>query len=167
MNDKQKKFAELYAANPNATEAAKGAGYSEHTAYSQGQRLLKNVEVQNHIKDLQNMLASERIASIDEVKAIWTEFLRCPNEKTANRIKAGEMLAKSAGVFVPSSRKTEGTKNGTENSSKDDDYADVIFYDDRSEISETYGDENEVIIWLPRKKTEEECSLPPENSDTD
>ena len=149
MNDKQKRFAELYAANPNATEAAKGAGYSEHTAYSQGQRLLKNVEVQNHIKCLQDMLASERIASVDEVKQVWTGFLRSPQVKTKDRIKAGELLAKSAGAFIPPAPKTEEAPKAPE-----EDYEDVRFYDDRSEI---YEDENKSLIWLPRKKTEGEC----------
>lgn len=101
MNEKQRRFAEYYASNPNATEAAKAAGYSERTAYSQGQRLLKNVEVRNHIEELQNMLASERIASVEEVKQVWTEFLRSPQEKTANRIKAGELLLKSSGALLP------------------------------------------------------------------
>jgi phage terminase small subunit len=43
-------FASNYVANKfNATQAAKDAGYSEKTSYSQGQRLLKNVEVQVEI----------------------------------------------------------------------------------------------------------------------
>ena len=45
FTEKQRRFCEEYLKNPNATEAAKSAGYSEKTAYSQGQRLLKNVEV--------------------------------------------------------------------------------------------------------------------------
>ena len=100
MNEKQRRFAEYYASNPNATEAAKAAGYSERTAYSQGQRLLKNVEVQTYLKELQDMLASERIASVDEVKAVWTELLRSPNERARDRIKAGELLVKTSGAFL-------------------------------------------------------------------
>jgi phage terminase small subunit len=38
-------FVEAYLQSFNATQAAKAAGYSEKTAYSIGQRLLKNVEV--------------------------------------------------------------------------------------------------------------------------
>lgn len=100
MNEKQRRFAEYYASNPNATEAAKAAGYSERTAYSQGQRLLKNVEVQTYLKELQDMLASERIASVDEVKAVWTELLRSPNERARDRIKAGELLVKTSGEML-------------------------------------------------------------------
>ncbi len=36
----------------NATRAAKDAGYSDHTAYSQGSRLLKDVEVAAAVKEL-------------------------------------------------------------------------------------------------------------------
>ena len=45
---KQQRFVEAYTGN--ATEAALQAGYSAKTAYSQGQRMLKNVEVQTAIK---------------------------------------------------------------------------------------------------------------------
>jgi phage terminase small subunit len=45
-----KAFVEDYCRHFNATRAAKAAHYSEKTAYSQGQRLLKNVEIQEAIK---------------------------------------------------------------------------------------------------------------------
>lgn len=125
MNEKQRRFAEYYASNPNATEAAKAAGYSERTAYSQGQRLLKKVEVQNHIKGLQDMLASERIASVDEVKQVWTDFLRSPQEKTKDRIKAGELLLKSSGALLPP------TDEYSENDAVDDYAVVVVPYDGR------------------------------------
>lgn len=49
ITPKQKKFADFYIECGNATEAAKRAGYSEKTAYSIGQRLLKNVETSAYI----------------------------------------------------------------------------------------------------------------------
>lgn len=45
MNDRRKKFVDEYILTGNATEAAKRAGYSGKTAYSQGERLLRNAEV--------------------------------------------------------------------------------------------------------------------------
>ena len=57
MTERQRRFAEIYAAEPNATRAAEAAGYSGKTAYSQGQRLLKNVEVATHIRELQEQAA--------------------------------------------------------------------------------------------------------------
>ena len=45
LTPKQARFVEEYLIDLNATAAAKRAGYSERTAYAQGQRLLKHVEV--------------------------------------------------------------------------------------------------------------------------
>lgn len=46
LTPKQRLFVESYASNGfNATKAAIAAGYSEATAYSQGSRLLKDVEI--------------------------------------------------------------------------------------------------------------------------
>ena len=100
MRNKYKVFAEHYAASGNATEAAKAAGYSEKTAYSQGARLLKNVEVQDYLTELQDSATADRIASMSEVKAFWSEVMDDPAQKTADRLKASELLAKSAGAFI-------------------------------------------------------------------
>ncbi len=45
LTAKRKAFVREYPIDLNATKAAIRAGFSEKTAYSQGQRLLKNVEV--------------------------------------------------------------------------------------------------------------------------
>lgn len=47
---RQELFVSNYLQDPNATKAAIKAGYSPKTAYSQGQRLLKNVEVRKRVK---------------------------------------------------------------------------------------------------------------------
>lgn len=46
---KQQRFVEEYLIDLNATQAAIRAGYSQKTAASQGERLLRNVEVQSAI----------------------------------------------------------------------------------------------------------------------
>ena len=51
LEPKQRRFAEEYCIDFNATQAAIRAGYSEKTAYSQGSRLLKNVEIWGLIED--------------------------------------------------------------------------------------------------------------------
>lgn len=51
LTPKQQRFAEEYLVDFNATKAAQRAGYSEKTAYSQGQRLLKNVEICEFIEN--------------------------------------------------------------------------------------------------------------------
>ena len=53
MLPKKERFACEYIIDLNATQAAKRAGYSEKTAYSQGHRLLKDAEVKARIEELQ------------------------------------------------------------------------------------------------------------------
>lgn len=77
MTEKQKKFCQYYiTSGSNATKAAKEAGYSEKTAYSQGQRLLKKVEVQEYIKFLVRPSERKRIASAEDVLTYLTSVLR-------------------------------------------------------------------------------------------
>jgi phage terminase small subunit len=64
LSNKQQVFIEYYLQHWNATQAALRAGYSEKTAYSTGQRLLKDVEVAAAIQ-----------ARIDEIKMSSDEVL--------------------------------------------------------------------------------------------
>jgi len=66
MTDKQAAFVGEYLVDSNATQAAIRAGYSGHTAYSQGQRLLKNVEVAGALDE-----AKARRAERTEVTQDW------------------------------------------------------------------------------------------------
>ena len=52
LSDQQKRFCHEYLIDFNATKAAERAKYSKKTAYSQGQRLLKNVEIQSYLSKL-------------------------------------------------------------------------------------------------------------------
>lgn len=52
LTPKQARFVAEYQLDANATQSAIRAGYSEHTAYSQGQRLLKHVEVQQALQQV-------------------------------------------------------------------------------------------------------------------
>ncbi len=53
-------FVASYVRNRNATRAAKDAGFSEATAYSQGHRLLKNAEIQRMVQEA----SEERFAAV-------------------------------------------------------------------------------------------------------
>lgn len=97
MNDKQRRFAEYYAASGNAAQAARKAGYSERTARSIGQRLLTFADIAEYIRQIQARMESERVADIAEVKELWTTVLRDSGCKTSDRLKAGELLVKTAG----------------------------------------------------------------------
>lgn len=132
MNERQRRFAEHYAADPNATEAAKAAGYSPQTARSAGQRLLTNVDILQHIKTLQNERAEARIITPAQAKAFWSDIVNNPNEKTSDRLKASELLAKAAGAFSITAIKEKVTVScGT--------------------------DDDDVIIYLPAIQDETEC----------
>jgi phage terminase small subunit len=72
----QKAFADYYIETANATESAKRAGYSEKTAYSQGQRLLKNVEISAYISERMTEQGEKRVADANEVIEFYTAVMR-------------------------------------------------------------------------------------------
>lgn len=72
LNSRQQAFVDEYLRCWNASEAARRAGYSEATAYSQGQRLLKHVEVSAAIQER----VSERAMSADEVLVRLADMAR-------------------------------------------------------------------------------------------
>ena len=100
MTERQRRFAEIYAAEPNATRAAEAAGYSGKTAYSQGQRLLKNVEVATHIRELQEQAASDRILSINRARALLSDIAVSDNVAVNARLRAMDLLLRSAGAMM-------------------------------------------------------------------
>jgi phage terminase small subunit len=72
LSNKQLAFVEEYLCCWNATEAARRAGYSEHTAHVQGSRLLSNAKVQEYIKSR----LAEKAMSADEVLTRLAEQAR-------------------------------------------------------------------------------------------
>lgn len=119
LNDKQKRFADEYIIDLNATQAAIRAGYAERTAYSQGQRLLKNVEVQVYIEERMYSHQKETIAKQEEILETLTAILRGQEKgatlrgtgkgrqviddmppTTTERIKAAELLGKRYAMWT-------------------------------------------------------------------
>ena len=98
LNEKQKAFAEYYAACFNATEAAKKAGYSKKTAYSIGNENLKKPEIQKYLQMLTNNAKSSRIATIDEVLTYLSDTMRNTDEQTKERTKAAQILREALSV---------------------------------------------------------------------
>lgn len=122
LTERQKKFCDEYLIDYNATQAAIRAGYNKKTAYSQGQRLLKNVEVKAYIDEQIERLHNEKTADAREVMEYLTSVMRgesraeivvvegkgdgCskavkidkrPDEK--EKLKAAELLGKRFGLF--------------------------------------------------------------------
>jgi len=77
LTDKQKCFCQEYRMDFNGTAAAIRAGFSKKTAGSQGQRMLKNVEIQRCLGAMQNDAAIRNRLSVDylvdEFKSIATD----------------------------------------------------------------------------------------------
>lgn len=96
MTEKQAKFITEYTKDLNATQAAIRAGYSPKTAYSQGQRLLKNVEVQKIMKERHD----EAIADKEERLKFWSNVMRDNEQDMKHRLKASELLGKAQADFT-------------------------------------------------------------------
>lgn len=79
LTNRQRAFIAHYVETWNATEAARRAGYSLKTAYSHGQRLLKNVEIRAEIDsklDALAMTAAEVLARLkDQAGASMADFV--------------------------------------------------------------------------------------------
>lgn len=71
LTNRQKKFIKFYNVEANATKAAIKAGYSKKTAYSSGQRLLKNVEVQNALQKKAEQLNEKLDISKERILREW------------------------------------------------------------------------------------------------
>ena len=102
MNPKQQRFAEEYVVDHNATQAAKRAGYSPKTAYSQGQRLLKHVEVQTAIAAGEARLRRKTEVSISSLSEDMRENrdLALENKQAAAAQQASMGIAKLHGLLV-------------------------------------------------------------------
>lgn len=125
MTDRQRKFADEYLIDSNATRAYKAAYpriKNDNVASAAGTRLLGNVKVKTYIDDKLEELSSNKIADAQEVMEYLTSVLRgeskasvvvvegcgdgcskakilakSPDEK--ERLKAAEMLGRRYGVF--------------------------------------------------------------------
>ena len=100
MNLMQQKFAEYYYQCGNATLSAEQAGYSSKTAYSQGQRLLKNVEVSAYIQELSEKEQNERIMTAAERQATLSDIARNECNAPTERIRAIDTLNKMTGEYT-------------------------------------------------------------------
>lgn len=123
MTDKQRKFADEYLIDCNATQAAIRAGYSKKTAYSIGEENLRKPEIKAYIEAKLEEISSQKIATAKEVKEYLTSVLRGesqsevvvvegsgdgssyakrmmkhPDEK--ERLKAAELLGKVYSLFT-------------------------------------------------------------------
>lgn len=104
LNLRQKAFVEEYLISKNATSAAKKAGYSQKTAYSIGQRLLKQAEIKSYINDIIDKQREDRLATLEDVKRFLSTVMWNEKEKTKDRLKAAEQISE---IFKTSTEKTD------------------------------------------------------------
>lgn len=131
LTPKQAAFVDAYIASLNATEAALKAGYSKKTAYSIGGNLLKNPAIQAALQERMASVASDRIASMEEVLQTITSIMRGAIDEEVvasagsgpgkmepvvvkkkasirDRLKAAELLARRYGLDKPDGDENEG-----------------------------------------------------------
>ena len=118
LTPKQKRFVAEYLVDLNATAAAKRAGYSEKTAYSMGQRLLKKVEIQKAVQNANNARQERTeitqdyvIKKLKEITDKDASDAQDSDLKYSNKIKALELLGKHLGTWEP---KDDGPKDESE-----------------------------------------------------
>lgn len=126
MTDKQKRFADEYLIDCNATRAYKVAYptvKNDYVASANGSRLLGNAKVKKYIEEKMAEISSDKVATAEEVIEYLTSVLRgksysetvvvegvgmgvsvarrvekAPDEK--ERLKAAELLGKRYGLFT-------------------------------------------------------------------
>ncbi len=99
MNTRQNIFISEYLKSGNATDAAIRAGYSEKTAYSIGQRLLKNVEINKQIAEHREKISKEAELKVYDIVREIRELAKNAKSET-NRLRAYDMLMKHLGGYV-------------------------------------------------------------------
>lgn len=106
MTPRSRDFVDEYLVDLNATQAAIRAGYSEKTAYSIGQRLLKNVEVQamiaNRMEERSKRTEITQDRVLTDIELIKQDAMRKAFDKNGNEsminhtsaLKACELLGR-------------------------------------------------------------------------
>lgn len=123
MTPKQEKFCVEYLVDLNGTQAAIRAGYSEKTAYSMSNQLLKKLEIKNRINELRKKEFKAIIATAEEAEAFLARAMRGDIEEEVvvtegvgdgcseariikkrisakDRIKAAELIGKRNALFT-------------------------------------------------------------------
>lgn len=112
MTDKQRRFAEEYLIDLNATQAAIRAGYSERTAAAQAARLLINVNVQQYIAARQADARARVEVTQEEIllqlKKIGLSDVDAEDIKVADKLKAMDMMIRMLGYDKPQNESADG-----------------------------------------------------------
>ena len=86
MTNKQKRFADEYLIDCNATQAAIRAGYSAKTARQIGQENLSKPDIKKYIDEQLEKMQSNSVASAEEVMQYLTSVVR--GQSTSKTLKS-------------------------------------------------------------------------------
>lgn len=128
MNERQRRFADEYIISGNATDAAIKAGYSSKYANTNASKLLQNTTIKSYIDERLAQLASEKIATQEEVLTYLTSVMRGETQEQTlisigelgqtitdidvgakDRIKAAELLGKRHRLWTDKQEITQRT----------------------------------------------------------
>lgn len=100
MTERQKKFAEYYAQCGNAAQSAIQAGYSEKYAGQNADKLLKNTNIADYIRELTEAAQTARIMTAKERQALLSNIAKDDENAPSDRIKAVDTLNKMTGEYI-------------------------------------------------------------------
>lgn len=100
VTERQKKFAEYYAQCGNAAQSAIQAGYSEKYAGQNADKLLKNTNIADYIRELTEDAQAARIMTARERQALLSDMAKNGKNSPADRIRAIDTLNKMTGEYT-------------------------------------------------------------------
>ncbi len=100
LNIRQRKFAEYYVQSGNAADSAIRAGYSEKYAAQNTDKLLKNTNISDYIKELTEKAKDERIMTAKDRQVLLSDIARNSENEIADRIRAVDTLNKMTGEYL-------------------------------------------------------------------
>lgn len=110
LTPKQAAFVHEYLIDLNATQAVLRAGYkmSEKAAATQGNRLLRNADIQRGIQEQREAREKSSMITAEWVRRQIAEIAQNVETKDQDRLKALDMLAKMLGLYERHDEEKQG-----------------------------------------------------------
>lgn len=119
LTQKQRSFVNHYLKNGfNATQAAISAGYSKNTSYSQGQRLLKNVEIKEELENRQQKKQKQHEIDLDYIITEYQKIMQDPEATLTDKNKTLQQLTHLLGLDATFKLKKELSNRENDNDSE-------------------------------------------------
>lgn len=99
LTPKQAAFVREYMIDLNATQAAIRAGYKEKTAAQTGAENLRKPQIQKALQEARKAIEERCIVSLDWVLGQIVSIATDEEARTADRLKALELLGKHLGLW--------------------------------------------------------------------